>query len=271
MVSQQPTSAQPSILQPPSPPTVRQLSSAETPAHVAIIMDGNGRWAKQHHLPRLEGHRRGADRARDVVEWAKDIGIKQLSLYAFSTENWERPDAEVRGLMALLTLLLPRRVPEMMREGVRLLALGDTAALPRRAQRALQSSMEKTANNSTIDLILCLNYGGRQEIVSGVRRALSWALQQSDPAAAVQGIGVEQFGALLGRDELLPVDLIIRTGGEYRISNFHLWDSAYAELYFSPTYWPEYSRADLQAAVDDYAARERRFGMTGEQIGRHDG
>jgi len=241
-------------------------SPQSIPAHVGIIMDGNGRWAKQRHLPRLEGHRRGADRARDVVEWAKDAGIKQISLYAFSTENWERPDAEVRGLMALLALLLPRRVPEMMREGVRLLALGDIDALPGRAQRALRSSMEKTADNREIDLILCLNYGGRQEIVAGVRSALSWALQQDDPKAAVDGLTVDDFTPMLGRGLVLPVDLIIRTGGEHRISNFHLWDSAYAEFYFSPTYWPEYSREDLQAAVDDYGSRERRFGLTGDQV-----
>jgi len=242
------------------------VSAQSTPAHVGIIMDGNGRWAKSRHLPRLEGHRRGADRARDVVEWAKDAGIKQLSLYAFSTENWERPDAEVRGLMALLALLLPRRVPEMMREGVRLLALGDIDALPNRAQRALRTTIQKTANNQTIDLILCLNYGGRQEIVAGVRRALSWALQQGDPQTAIDSLTVERFAAMLGRDAILPVDLIIRTGGEHRVSNFHLWDSAYAELYFSSTYWPDYSREDLQAAVDDYANRERRFGLTGEQV-----
>ncbi len=229
-------------------------------------MDGNGRWAKSRNLPRLEGHRRGADRARDVVEWAKDAGIKQLSLYAFSTENWERPDAEVRGLMALLALLLPRRVPEMMQEGVRLLALGDIDALPKRAQRALRAAMEKTAANKTIDLILCLNYGGRQEILAGVRRTLLWALEQEDPKAAVAALTVDDFAAQLGRDGVLPVDLIIRTGGEQRISNFHLWDSAYAELYFSPTYWPDYTREELQAAVDDYARRERRFGLTGEQL-----
>ncbi len=231
-------------------------------------MDGNGRWAKQRHLPRLEGHRRGADRARDVVEWARDAGVRQISLYAFSTENWERPDAEVRGLMALLALLLPRRVPEMMREGVRLLALGETDALPRRARRALQTAMEQTSGNREIDLILCLNYGGRQEIVRGVRRALDWALAQDDPQAAMAAFDVDRFGAMLGRDGVLPVDLIIRTGGEHRISNFHLWDSAYAELYFSDTYWPDYSREDLQAALDDYARRERRFGLTGDQVQR---
>ncbi|RMH52094.1 MAG: di-trans,poly-cis-decaprenylcistransferase [Zetaproteobacteria bacterium] len=229
-------------------------------------MDGNGRWAEAHRLPRLEGHRRGADRARDVVEWARDAGIRQISLYAFSTENWERPDAEVRGLMALLAMLLPRRVPEMMREGVRLLTLGDLSALPRRARRALDEAKAQTAGNRVIDLILCINYGGRQEIVAGVRRALAWALAQPDPAAAAAALDVERFGAMLGRDEVLPVDLIIRTGGERRVSNFHLWDSAYAELYFSPTYWPDYSRADLQAALEDYAARERRFGLTGAQI-----
>jgi len=241
-------------------------SHAHIPAHIGIIMDGNGRWAKQRHLPRLEGHRRGADRSRDVVEWARDAGVRQISLYAFSTENWERPQAEVRGLMALLALLLPRRVPEMMEKGVRLLTLGAVDVLPKRAQRAVNDAVAATANNRAIDLILCLNYGGRQEIVAGVRRALHWALDQPDPVAAVDGLDVDRFAEGLGRDHILPVDLIIRTGGEHRISNFHLWDSAYAELYFSSTYWPDYSRADLQAALDDFANRERRFGLTGEQI-----
>ncbi|MDQ6950671.1 MAG: polyprenyl diphosphate synthase, partial [Mariprofundales bacterium] len=175
--------------------------SAKIPAHVGIIMDGNGRWAKQRHLPRLEGHRRGADRTRDVVAWARDAGVQQISLYAFSTENWERPRAEVRGLMALLALLLPRRVPEMMEKGVRLLTLGAIDGLPKRAQRALADAMTMTAENRAIDLILCLNYGGRQEIVSGVRHALHWALAQADPEAAVAGMGVDAFAEFLGREQ----------------------------------------------------------------------
>ena len=240
------------------------------PKHVAIIMDGNGRWAKARGLPRLEGHRQGAERAREVVEWAADVGIKQISLYAFSTENWERPKSEVRGLMALLATLLPRELKRMQKNGVRLLTLGDISLLPERARKAVERTCFETRENSRIDLILCLNYGGQQEIVDGAKRLCRWVGEQPDPTEALESIDVEKFRAFLWRDNLLPVDLLIRTGGECRISNFHLWDAAYAELYFSQTYWPDYSRDELIKAVDDYARRERRFGQTSEQVSDHE-
>jgi len=236
------------------------------PRHVGIIMDGNGRWAKQRGLPRLEGHRRGADRARDIVNWAADLGIRELSLYAFSTENWERPQDEVSGLMNLLSTLLPRQLPEMQKQGVRLKALGDISALPAMARRAVERCCDETAANSRIDLILCLNYGGQQEILAGVKSALEWAEQQSDPAVALASLTPQQFRTLLWRADISPVDLLIRTGGEQRISNFHLWDAAYAELYFSDVFWPEYTKEDLAKAVEAYGHRERRFGLTSEQV-----
>jgi len=229
-------------------------------------MDGNGRWAKKRGLPRLEGHRQGSERAREVVEWAADAGIKQLSLYAFSTENWERPKAEVRGLMALLATLLPRELKHMQKNGVRLLTLGDISLLPERAQKAVRHVAHETRNNTRIDLVLCLNYGGQQEIVEGAKRLCQWAGEQADPGKALASIDAVKFRTFLWRHDLLPVDLLIRTGGEYRISNFHLWDAAYAELYFSHAYWPDYSREELQQALSDYAARERRFGQTSEQV-----
>ena len=241
-------------------------TSSIVPKHVAIIMDGNGRWAKARGLPRLEGHRQGAERAREVVEWAADAGIKQISLYAFSTENWERPKPEVRGLMALLATLLPRELKRMQKNGVRLLTLGDISLLPERARKAVERACLETQENRRIDLVLCLNYGGQQEIVEGAKNLLRWASQQPDPVKAVEAVDVEQFRNFLWRHELLPVDLLIRTGGEYRISNFHLWDAAYAELYFSQVYWPDYSRDELQKALDDYVSRERRFGQTSEQV-----
>ena len=241
-------------------------TSSIVPKHVAIIMDGNGRWAKARSLPRLEGHRQGAERAREVVEWAADAGIKQISLYAFSTENWERPKPEVRGLMALLATLLPRELNRMQKNGVRLLTLGDISLLPDRARKAVERACLETQENTRIDLILCLNYGGQQEIVEGAKNLLRWAREQPDPATAIETIDVEQFRHFLWRHELMPVDLLIRTGGECRISNFHLWDAAYAELYFSQVYWPDYSRDELQKALDDYASRERRFGQTSEQV-----
>ncbi len=244
-------------------------TSCSVPRHVAIIMDGNGRWAKERGLPRLEGHRQGAERAREVVEWAADAGVKQISLYAFSTENWDRPKAEVRGLMALLSMLLPRELGRMQKNGVRLLTLGDLSLLPERAQKAVNHACHETRLNARIDLILCLNYGGQQEIIAGVKHMYHWVCEQPEPEKALESIGVEQFRDFLWRHDLMPVDLLIRTGGECRISNFHLWDAAYAELYFSDIYWPDYSKDELQYALNDFASRERRFGQTSEQVSKH--
>ncbi|MDX8403009.1 MAG: polyprenyl diphosphate synthase [Mariprofundaceae bacterium] len=241
-------------------------TACSVPRHVAIIMDGNGRWAKGRGLPRLEGHRQGAERAREVVEWAADAGVKQISLYAFSTENWDRPKMEVRGLMALLATLLPRESKRMQEKGVRLRTLGDISLLPERAQKAVTDACQETQSNSRIDLVLCLNYGGQQEIVEGAKALHYWVSKQPDPEKALKSIDTEQFRNFLWRDDLLPVDLLIRTGGECRISNFHLWDAAYAELYFSKVYWPDYSEHELQNALRDFALRERRFGQTSEQL-----
>ena len=239
---------------------------AGLPHHVGIIMDGNGRWAKARGRPRLEGHQQGASVARNVVEWAHDAGIRQISLYAFSTENWERPKLEVRGLMSLLATLLPRTLPEMQERGVRLRTLGDISVLPGSARRAVEHTCAETVGNSAIDLILCLNYGGQQEILAGVRKTVGWLREQPDPEQALQELTVEKFRSQLWCHDVAPLDLLIRTGGDRRISNFHLWDAAYAELYFTDVYWPEFSRQELQKALDDYAGRERRFGLISEQI-----
>ncbi len=236
------------------------------PRHVGIIMDGNGRWAKQRGLPRVEGHRRGAQVVRDVVRWSIDAGIEQLSLYAFSTENWERPGYEVRALMQLLKVMARSMVGEMVEGGVRLRLLGDVESLPDDAKGAIIRACEKTAHCDRFDLVLCLSYGGQQEILAGMRRVLAWALDQPDPALALDGLTVDGFRHFLWRAELKPVDLIIRTGGEKRISNFHLWDAAYAELCFLDVYWPDFSQDDLRRALDDFASRERRFGRISEQL-----
>jgi len=236
------------------------------PTHVGIIMDGNGRWARARGQNRLAGHKQGADVARNVVRWAKELGIKQISLYAFSTENWDRPKLEVRGVMSLLSILLPKTLPEMMRNGVRFRVLGDISALPKRARQAVEQACAETSSNTAIDLILCLNYGGQQEIIAAVRHTLDWALSQADPQHALSSLNPDQFRARMWRHDLAPVDLLIRTGGEVRISNFHLWDAAYAELYFSDVFWPDFSKQDLQLALDEYACRERRYGLTSEQI-----
>jgi undecaprenyl diphosphate synthase len=229
-------------------------------------MDGNGRWAKSRGKARLEGHRQGAVRARDVVEWALEMGIRQLSLYAFSSENWDRPKPEVRGLMGLLAYQLPKTLPMMLEKGVCLKVLGDISELPGSVRRALKEVCTETRNNTVIDLILCLNYGGQQEILAGVRQALSWLQSQTDRDEALNALSPEKFRSMMWSRDIAPLDLLIRTGGEKRISNFHLWDVAYAELYFTDVYWPDFSRQDLQAALDDYSTRERRFGLTSEQI-----
>ncbi len=229
-------------------------------------MDGNGRWARQRGLPRIEGHRRGAMVAEDVVSWAADVGVQQISLYAFSTENWDRPHDEVSSLMNLLASMLTMQLPRMCKQGVRLRVLGEISALPSMARNAIMHAVQKTKTCTRIELILCLNYGGQQEIIAGIRRlvAAMKAGELSDEALA--GLTAAQFRHFLWRDELLPVDLLIRTGGEFRISNFHLWDAAYAELYFSPTFWPDYCREDFLQALQAYAQRERRFGQTSEQL-----
>lgn len=248
------------------------MSSAEgkelqhVPRHVAIIMDGNGRWAKAQGLPRLEGHRQGAKRVRDVIAWAMDAGVKQVSLFAFSTENWKRPKHEVAALMTLMATLLPLEIPAMKEKNARLLTLGDLSKLPWIARKALEKACKETAANVGIDVILCINYGGQQEIVDAVRRfCMSWD-SESEKEQALSELTPEMLYSFMGRDKVLPVDLLIRTGGEKRISNFHLWDAAYAELYFSDTNWPAYSREDLMSALQDYSQRERRFGKTSEQV-----
>jgi len=239
------------------------------PQHVAIIMDGNGRWAKERGKSRIEGHKQGAKRVRDVVQWAADAGVRQVSLYTFSTENWNRPKLEVSALMTLLATLLPLEVSSMMEKGVRLLTLGDTSVLPASARKALKKACDTTAGNQVIDVILCLNYGGQQEIVDGIRRFCASFSSETEKEKALASLDTGSFRTYLNRDEILPVDLLIRTGGEKRISNFHLWDAAYAELYFSDVFWPDYSEENLREALDDFARRERRFGKTSEQVSGH--
>jgi len=249
-------------------PSPQPQAADRVPAHVAIIMDGNGRWAKKKGLPRLEGHRRGALLVRDVVEWAADAGVRQVSFYTFSTENWSRPKLEVRGLMGLLSMLLPTQVKAMQENGVRLLTLGDLDALPVKARKALEKAMAATAANTRIDAILCLNYGGQQEIVQGIRSYARWLLTQSQPLERLEALTPDDFRGFLWRRDLLPVDFLIRTGGERRISNFHLWDAAYAELYFCDDFWPDFTEQRFKEALADYATRERRYGRTSEQVSR---
>jgi len=239
---------------------------ANIPEHVAIIMDGNGRWAKKQGLSRIEGHRKGAGRVRDVIQWASDAGVKQVSLYAFSTENWNRPKLEVTALMTLMATLLPLEITRMNKKGARLLTLGDVSKLPWPARKAIEKTCAATKENTKIDVILCLNYGGQQEIIEGIKAFCHSFSDDASKQVALGSLDINHFRSFLWRANILPVDLLIRTGGEVRISNFHLWDAAYAELSFTNTLWPAYSRADFQAALDDFASRERRFGKTSEQL-----
>lgn len=233
------------------------------PRHVAIIMDGNGRWAERRHLPRLAGHREGAESVRDVVRAARQIGLEAITLYAFSSQNWARPAEEVAGLMELLRDYLLGERSEIMENEIRLRAIGDIDKLPSLVREPLDALMADSANNRAMVLTLALSYGGRESIAAAVRSAARLVAAGQLDVATLDG---ERFGRMLPTADLPPLDLVIRTSGELRISNFLLWEAAYAELYFSSALWPDFRRADLYAALEAYAARERRYGMTGAQI-----
>jgi undecaprenyl diphosphate synthase len=236
---------------------------SQLPRHVAIIMDGNGRWAEQRQLPRLAGHREGAESVRDVVRAARQIGLEAITLYAFSSQNWARPVDEVAGLMDLLRDYLLTERAEIMENDIRLRAIGDVDKLPPRVHEPLDELMADTARNRSMVLTLALSYGGRESIAAAARRALQLVAAGELKADALDA---DTFGRLLPTCDLPPLDLVIRTSGELRISNFLLWEAAYAELYFSSAMWPDFRRGDLYAALEAYAGRERRFGLTGAQI-----
>ncbi len=239
------------------------LDPARLPRHVAIIMDGNGRWATARGLPRLEGHRKGADSVRDVTRAAREIGLQALTLYAFSSQNWSRPPDEVIGLMQLLHEFVHKERAEIMDNGIRLRAVGDIHRLPDFVREPLLELCRASAGNGGMILTLALSYGGRESLVE-VARTLC--------AAAVAGtlrpeqIDEELIDRTLWTAGLPPLDLLIRTSGEQRLSNFLLWESAYAELWFTDVNWPDFDRTHLHAALEDYARRERRFGKTSAQL-----
>ena len=235
---------------------------AKIPQHVAIIMDGNGRWAKQRGLPRLEGHRRGVEAVRTVVDAARAIGIRYVTLYAFSVENWKRPADEVSGLMGLLDYFLKRELNSLIKNRVRLLTIGRTEALPENVRRELNRVIEATKDFTDWTLVLALNYGSRTEIADAAR----------DYAAAVAAGQVsgesswENLSRYLYTAKIPDPDLLIRTSGELRVSNFLLLQCAYSEMVFTPVAWPDFGEAELRAAVEEYARRERRYGLTTEQL-----
>jgi undecaprenyl diphosphate synthase len=232
-------------------------AAAAIPRHLAIIMDGNGRWARQRGLPRLEGHRRAEQAVREVVEAAGESGIGHLTLYTFSAENWRRPEEEVRALMRLIEFVAGKEIGKLHEKGVRLRILGRMDELPVSLQEELRRDVLLTRNNTGLNLNLALNYGGRAEIVDAARRlAARVAAGQLQP----EEITETAFAAELYCPELPDPDLLIRTGGDLRISNFLLWQCAYSEIWVTPTLWPDFGRAELGRALHDYQARERRFG-----------
>jgi undecaprenyl diphosphate synthase len=224
---------------------------------VAIIMDGNGRWATARGKPRTFGHRAGIESVRAVLEAARDLGIEELTLYAFSTENWKRPRAEVSFLMRMLRSYLARQRARMVRDGVRLGVLGDVAALPAAVRAELERTVEATAGGRRLRANLALNYGSHEEIARAARLA---AAEVAAGRLGVDAITPELLEGLLYTAGHLPPDLIVRTAGEQRLSNFMLWQSCYAELWFTPVLWPDFRRLHLEEALDSYARRQRRFG-----------
>ena len=226
------------------------LDPERIPKHVAIVMDGNGRWATRRGLPRSAGHRAGVNALRDIIRFSSDIGVESLTIYAFSTENRKRPKEEIGVLCGLLIEYFSREIDELHRNAVRIKSIGDLSWFPTAVQETVRAAEQKTANNAGLKLNIALNYGGRAELVHAVRTALK-ETDEPDEAA----IGRHLYTADSG-----DVDLLIRTGGEERVSNFLLWQIAYAELYFTDVMWPDFSREELIKALLDFAGRERRFG-----------
>jgi undecaprenyl diphosphate synthase len=229
------------------------LPTGRIPGHIGIIMDGNGRWAELRGLPRIEGHRRGVDRSKEIIEISTELGLKALTLYAFSTENWRRPSSEVTTLMRLLELYLKKELNAMLKNDVVFKVIGDIPRLPGYIQDIIRETEAKTSSNKGMTLVTALSYSGRNEIVRAVRKTLSLGLKPDELTEDV-------FASYLDTAGLPPPDLIIRTSGEMRISNFLLWQAAYSELYFTDTLWPDFTKDEFLLAVQDFQKRERRFG-----------
>ncbi|MCS7249377.1 MAG: isoprenyl transferase [candidate division WOR-3 bacterium] len=231
--------------------------SENIPTHIAIIMDGNGRWAKERNLPRYFGHQAGVESVREVVRSCAKLGVKYLTLFVFSTENWERPKKEVNALMNLLKKLLKSEAKELNENNVRVKAIGQIERLPEEVRKNLEELIELTKNNTGLTLVLSLSYGGRQEILDGIKKILESKLTP-------EKLDEKEFRKFLYDPEIPDPDLMIRTGGEYRISNFLLFQSAYTEFYFTKTLWPDFREKDLLLAIEDYKKRKRKFGRISE-------
>lgn len=238
-------------------------AQSKLPQHIAIIMDGNGRWAQKRHMPRTVGHAKGAAGVRALVENCARLGVKYLTLFAFSTENWSRPVDEVSTLMGLFVQYLEKEMGALAAAGVRLKVIGDVAGFPAELQTRIHAAETATQINQAITLCVAANYGGQWDVVQAVK---NW--QVANPSAVVSQLTQAQLAQHLSTSGMPDVDLLIRTGGEQRISNFLLWQSAYAELYFTDVLWPDFSLVEFDDAIKWFAARARRFGLTGAQLSR---
>ena len=233
------------------------------PKHISIIMDGNGRWARKKGATRIFGHQNAIKAVRDTVEGCAEIGIKFLSLYAFSTENWDRPQMEVEGLMSLLVNTINNELPVLQKNNIKLSTVGNIDDLPKKVKERLLDGINQTKNNDGLTLVLALNYSGRWDLRNGI---MEIAHQIEEKKITSADICDGLISEILSTGGIPDPELLIRTGGEQRISNFFLWQMAYTELYFSNTFWPDFRKADLLKAIDDYRNRERRFGKTSEQV-----
>ena len=240
-----------------------QIAKNTVPNHIAIIMDGNGRWAKLKGQPRVFGHKNGVSSVRESIEACAEIGVKYLTLYAFSTENWNRPKLEVRTLMALLVSSLKKELKTLQKNNIKLNTIGNLENLPKKAQKELSEVIDKTKNNDTLTLTLALSYGSREEIVNVIRNISEKVVNNQ---LNIEEINENIINNHLYTFSLPDVDFMIRTSGEQRISNFLLWQIAYAEMYFTNTLWPDFKKENLFEAILEYQQRERRFGKTSEQI-----
>lgn len=241
----------------------QHLSKGEIPAHIAVIMDGNGRWAKQRKMQRIFGHNNAIKAVKDCVEGCAELGVKYLTLYAFSTENWNRPQDEVQGLMDLLVKTISAEVPTLQKNNISLQTIGDTEGLLPKTKAKLKEAIEVTANNKSMTLILALNYSARWEICEATKKIAAAVKTNS---VLIKNIDDQLISSKLTTANYPDPDLLIRTSGELRISNFLLWQIAYSELYFTPILWPDFRKTDLHEAIESYQLRERRYGKTGDQI-----
>ena len=244
----------------------KEIVAAGLPEHVAIIMDGNGRWAQERGLDRVYGHKAGVDAVKRVVEAAGEIGLKYLTLYTFSIENWNRPKAEVDALMGLMVDAIIRETPDLMRQNVRIQVIGHTTDLPEVVWKKMEGLIQQTAGNTGVTLILALSYGARWEILEAAKKMAED--YKNGKIADLESVGDNCFANYLTTAGIPDPDLLVRTSGECRLSNFLLWQCGYTEFYFLAKFWPDFEKDDLYLAIRNFQKRERRFGMTGEQVSK---